>query len=750
MFRSIVRHRKAVLVLFAVLTVICLFCRQLVSVNYDLNDYLPEESNSTVSIDMLEDEFDSSVPNARVMVSDVTLSEALAYKDALLAIDGVTDVTWLDDAVDISSPLEMQDQDVVEDYYLDDNALFSVTIDDDKRVDAVYAIEDLVGDAGALTGTAVSVAHSTTDMLQEIAIVAVFAVIIVLIILALTTTSWLMPLLILLGLGVAILINMGTNLMFGEVSYITNAAAAVLQLAISLDFSVFLLHRYMECRHTTESVAEDMVQAMCKSSTAILSSACAVMAGFLALCAMRFLIGPDLGLVLAKGILISLICTFTFTPCLIVACERGIVASEHHSFMPSFKHFGGFVGRVSIPLALVFLLLPVPAYLASTSSDTEYYYGSTHMFNEGTTVGDDTKLINDTFGESDTYVLMVPCGDAGQEVALAESLQQIPQVSSIISYTETVGAAIPAEMLATSDLEELQSDNYRRLVLSVDVGNEGDETFDLVAQIRAIAEDAYPGAWYLAGEGVSTTDMMSTIVEDKETVDLISIVAIIVVLLIATQSIVTPFILLLVIQTCIWVNFALPYFTGEPIFYMVYLIVSSIQLGVTVDYAILISDRYKEARQTLPKYEAVRAVMMNSTVAVSTSALALMAAGFLLYEFSSNAVLSQIGFYLAVGALMSLAAVLLVLPGYLLLFDRLIGWTTHNSHFVPNPPREKRGKRAGEVPAPAAAATASAVSAEPAAPSPHDMTVKVCPVAGETVVNAPDGSIIRVIVQGDE
>ncbi|MDD5953457.1 MAG: MMPL family transporter [Oscillospiraceae bacterium] len=669
-YTAIVKGRKPILVIFLVCTAVCLILQQFVSVDYDINDYLPEDTPSTVSINVMEEEFDGGIPNARVMVSNVTIPQALALKEKIKDVEGVTSVTWLDDSVNIKTPIETMDPDLVETYYKDQSALFTVAIKEESRISAVDAIRQIIGEDNAMSGSSVSTAVSTTSTVAEIQVITIIAVLFVLLVLIFTTRSWLDPLIILLGLGVAIAINGGTNLIFGEISFVTNAAGNVLQLAVSLDYSVFLLHRFEECRKETSNVKEAMVNALCKSTTSILSSGLTTVIGFLALVLMQFRIGPDLGLALAKGVAISLITVFVFMPSLILITYKWIDKTTHRPFLPSFKRFGKLVSHVTIPLACVFVLTIVPAYLASNSND--YYYGSSHIFGTNTQLGSDTQKIEDVFGKNDTYVLLVPTGDLSQEKALSNALQELPQVSDVISYVDTVGAEIPKEYLDADTLAQLQSDHYSRMVLNIDAEYEGEETFSLVEQVRGIAEQYYPGSYYLAGEGVSTYDLMKTVTQDMLKVNLVAIAAVFLVLLITLRSIILPVILVLNIETAIWINLAIPYFSGSTIFYIAYLIISSIQLGATVDYAILMTDRYKENRERLPKKDAVVQTISDVTISILTSGSVLTVVGLLLGYLSSNQLLAQLGIFIGRGAICSLIIVLLVLPGLLYLFDRLI------------------------------------------------------------------------------
>ena len=663
----VVRHCKIILTIFVFTSIFCAILKNMVAVNYDMNDYLPDSSASTISLDVMDEEFDGAIPNARVMIRDVTIPEALEYKKRLEEVDGVTDVTWLDDTESIELPLSVLDEDIVETYYKDNNALFSVTIEEESRIAAVEAIRDVIGDDNAMAGSAVSTASATINTVKEIQKIGIAGVLFVLFVLILTTESWLEPFIILVGLGGAILINGGTNIIFGEISFVSNAAGSILQLAVSLDYSVFLIHRFEECRKKNTNVKKAMVEALCKSTTSILSSGLTTVIGFLALVLMRFKLGPDLGLVLAKGIAISLITVFVFMPALILSVYRFMDKTKHRSFMPRFCKLGRFVRRVAIPMVVLFAVVIIPAYLASNSND--FYFGSSHMFGEETTVGRDKTAIEEVFGESDTYVLMVPQGDTATETELSEELQSLPYVTDIISYVDMAGAEIPMEYLDEDTLSKLISENYSRMVLSVDLPYEGNDTFQFVKKVRSIADKYYPDESYLAGEGVSTYDLMETVTSDMTKVNFAAIFAVFVVLLLSLKSVFLPAVLVLSIETAIWLNLAVPYFAGSTVFYVAYLIISSIQLGATVDYAILMTDRYRENRQRLGRGAAVVQTISDVTVSILTSGSVMAAVGMLMGYVSSNQLLAQLGILLGRGAILSLVIVLFVLPGILYLFD---------------------------------------------------------------------------------
>lgn len=669
-YTAVLKHRKAVLAVFAVAFVACLICSQLVSVNYEIADYLPPETASTISLELLNQEFGGGVPNARVMVTNVTVPEALEYKQKLKEIDGVQGVTWLDDSVDVTTPLAMLDPGTVQTHYKDGNAVFSVTIDTSKQLTAVEEIRTLIGEENAVTGSAASTADATATTVTEVMRVTVIAVLFVLFVLVITTTSWAEPVLVLAGLGVAIMLNNGSNLLFGEISFVTNAAGSVLLLAVSLDYSVFLLHRFEECRHTSPDAESAMVDALCKSTSSILSSGLTTVIGFVALMLMQFRLGVDLGMALAKGVAICLLTVFLLTPSMTLCCYKLIDKTRHRSFMPSFKGLGKLVLKIGVPMVCIFAVVVAPAYLSSNAN--EYLYGSSAMFNEETRYGRDTAAIEEVFGKSDTFVLMVPKGDTATQTAISNELHELPHITSIISYVDMAGAEIPNAYLDADTLAQLEGENYCRMVLTTNLSEESAETFTLVENIRAIAEKYYPGDHYLAGKGPTNYDMKASITSDMTVVNLVAIGSVLLILLLTARKLLLPVLLVLCIETAVWLNMAIPYFADQPIYYLAYLIISSVQLGATVDYAILLSGRYQENRERLEKKEAVVQTISDVFVSIMTSGSAMTVVGLLLGYMSTNQLLAQLGVFIGRGAIFSLVIVLFVLPGMLYLFDRVV------------------------------------------------------------------------------
>ena len=667
-FNGVIRFRLPIMLIFLVAAICGAFASQKVKVDYNINDYLPESSASTVALDKMQKEFKGAIPNARVAIKNVTYAQALDYKKKLENVKGVESVTWLDDTNVLDVPIEVLDQDTVASYYKDQTALYTVTIKEEDINETVPAIRKVIGEENAMTGSAVSTAIATSSTIKEIQKITVIAILVVLFVLIVTTTSWIEPFIVLFGIGVAVMINAGSNLIFGEISFVTNAAGNILQLAVSLDYSVFLIHRFQECRTKYSNPKEAMNEAVCKSMTSIMSSGLTTVIGFLALLFMRFLLGPDLGKVLAKGIGISLLVVFLFMPGVILACYPLMDKLTHRDWMPSFRKFGKLVSKITIPLAVVFCLAILPSYYLSNHNT--YYYGSSHIFGKGTQYGDDTAFIEDTFGIKDTYVLLVPNTSDQTQRELCKKLKENKQVASITALVDIIGPGVPQEMIPTSIAEQLRSENYSRILLSVRVPYEGDQTFALVQQLRKTAQKYYGKDYYLAGEGVSTYDLKETITADMVKVNLVAIGAVFVVLILTMKSLVAPIVLVLTIETAIWINLTIPYMQHKPIFYIAYLIISSVQLGATVDYAILFNDRYQECRERFSQKESITEAISQTAVSMLTSGITLTTVGFLLGIISTHGLLSQLGYLLGKGTICSLISVLFVLPGMLCLTER--------------------------------------------------------------------------------
>lgn len=672
------RHKKTVTAVFLIATAVSMVASLMVSINYNLMDYLPDEAPSTVALNVMDEEYTTGTPNARLMLENVSVPDVLKIKEQIKKVDGVEEVSWLDDAANIYQPLEFIEQKTLDEYYVDNNALLTITLNVDKQEDAVDEIRKIAPGA-PLCGSAIDSVTAVQQTSKEIQKIMVFVVLLVFGILILTTESYFEPVLFLLAIGVAIMLNRGTNLILGEISFVTNAAGSVLQLAVSMDYSIFLLHRFAEMRQEYDDVEQAMLMAVKKSFGSVMSSGLTTVMGFAALIIMKFKIGPDMGIVMAKAIAISLFSVMMFLPSATLLSYKLIDRTQHKPFMPPFTKFGEIVTKFRRPILIIFLIVTIPSFLGQ--SKNKFTYGSSGIYGEGTTFGDDTAKIEAVFGKSNLMALMVPVGSQYKEKQLSEDLMAMPLVSSVISYAETAGITIPTEFLPEDTISKLISGKYSRFVITVDTDAEGDDAFAMTEKVRQTAANYYGDTYLLVGTTVNSYDLKDTVTVDNERVNFLSILAIALILLLNFKSISIPIILLMVIEASIWINLTVPYFADENLFYIGYLIISSIQLGATVDYAILYADRYIDNRSRMNSIDATKASSAETSLSILTSAIILAAAGLMLGFISTNGIISQLGVLVGRGAILSSVLVLLVLPALINLFDKVIYKTTLHLNF---------------------------------------------------------------------
>lgn len=675
----VIDHKKPIVWLTLALAVIGTVMTFLVPINYNLSEYLPETTESMRAVDTMEEEFGMAVPNARVMVDDVCVTEALEYKERLEAAAGVDDVMWLDDVADLSIPLEMLDADTVSAYYKDGHALFDVTIASGAESEAMDAIYGTIGEGGHASGQSVSTAEMKSMTITEVINGILILVPLILLVLVLSTTSWVEPILFLLAIGVSVLMNMGSNLFMGEVSFIAFMVAPVLQLAVSLDYAIFLLHAFQRFRETEPDVESAMRAAMKKSFSSIAASAATTFFGFAALCFMQFQIGMDLGLALVKGIVLSFLCVVIFLPAFTLMAYKLIDKTRHRRLLPTFRGAGKYLAPLRIPVFLIVIALIVPCFLAQ--SNTQFTYGMGSVEGSQTRASLDAEAIEDTFGQSEATVILIPNDDRAREAELVAELEQIPHVTSVISYTNAVGMAIPVEFLDESITSQFYSDNYARVIVYADTENEGDVAFGVVEQIREKAGALYGDESMSAGYATSLYDMHAVVTVDNQTTNLIAICAIILVLLLTFKSATLPVILLATIESAIFINLAVPYLTGDSLNYLGFLVINTVQLGATVDYAILFTDNYRKNRQAMAVRPALSRTLGDTFFSILVSASILSMTGAVLWLTSSNNIVSVLGLLLCRGTLLSFLLVVTFLPGALLIFDRIIKKTTWRANF---------------------------------------------------------------------
>ena len=673
-FRSVIRHPKTVLFVFIAATIASAICIPFVKVNYDFAAYLPQGTASTISIEKMKDVFDEPLPNGRMYVEGLSIVDAKALYEDLKGVDGILSISWLGDFVDVGAPLSIYDEDLVSAWKSDNGFLYQIALDETLDFQAMEQGRELAAQYTdgkvAYAGTQVNTGFAKNSSGWEVKLIMLMGLVVIALILLLTSTSWFEPILFLIAICIAIVINLGTNIFKGEISFVTQICAAILQLAVSMDYAIVMLNTYRETHRLNPNREEAMTKAMSKSLDVIFSSFATTFFGFLSLSVMSLLIGWDMGIVLAKGVMLSFISVMLLLPVLIIIFEKPIARLTHKPILPSFAKFGRACAKISPVMAVIVVLLTAPAFIAS--QNIPFVYGASGFVEEGSTLYDETMLVNEEFGANEQWVLIVPSNQWANEKAMIAELEDLPIVDQVISYTTSGGDGVPTAMVDQSTLEQLMKDGYSRLVVSTKVVTENQVAFDAVRDVRAIADKYYPEESYLVGASVSSFDLSTTVSSDMLKVTLAAIISIGLVLLFVFRNGFLPFILVLTIETAIWFNLSIPYLAGTELQYIGYLVISSIMLGATVDYTIIMAKSYEEQRESLPKKEAIRAAIGNSAVTILTSATILTVCGVLIGLISSNAVIASLGMLIGRGAFISAINTFLLLPTLLVLFDKPI------------------------------------------------------------------------------
>ncbi|WP_027964106.1 efflux RND transporter permease subunit [Halalkalibacillus halophilus] len=675
---KIIKHKKPVVWIFILVALISSVATLFVSVNHNMMDYLPDDSPSMEAVDLMEESFDEPVENTQILIQDVSVPEALDYKQNIAAVEGVTSVTWLDDTADLKTPIAMMDDDLLDQYYSEKDALITAFIEEGYEVSATDEIYELIGEDNAVGGEVAETAESQRMASSESMYAAMLLVPIIIIILIFSTNSWVEPVFFLTAIGVSVVINLGTNIFTGEISFVTQSVAPILQLAVSLDYAIFLLHSFAEYRRRVADPTEAMKLAMKRSFPAITASATTTFFGFIALTFMNFEIGADLGFNLVKGIVFSYISVIIFLPALTLMFYKWIDKTQHRPFMPSFKKLGPNVLKFRIPALIIVGLLLVPAFLGQ--GQTSFIYGMGDQ-PEDSRLGGDEALIDETFGQNTPMVVLVPRGDVANEEALVEELESLNDVSSAIAYVNMVDTAIPPGYLGEEQTSAFYSEEFARITLYTNTGSEGDRAFSLVEEVRDTSEQFYGEETAVLGESVTLFDIKDTVERDNTVVNWLTVIGIAMVLFVTFRSLLMPVILLITIQSAVWFNLSVPYFMDSTLVFVGYLVVSTVQLAATVDYGILFTENYMKYRQSMSAREAIVKTINEKIFAIFVSASILSSVGFILWITSSNPIVGSVGLLLGRGALLAFIMVVFLLPALLLVFDKLIGKTTWKSNF---------------------------------------------------------------------
>ncbi len=674
-FKSIIKRKKIVIITFACLAALCGVLMLGVGQNYDMSKYLPDDSESKAGIDVLKKEFNYN-GMALLMLEDKSIAQVLDIKAQIDEVEGVKNVIWLDDIADIKQPVEFIDEDIKSNYLNGNDALIHIVFEDDDYAEttrlAIDEIKSKLGEDALLSGNAVDSYILVKSVSGNIMTGILIALAIVLLILILTTHSFIEVVLFLITIGVSILLNMGTNVIFGEISYMTFACAAVLQMAISMDYSIFLLHRFEHERTMESDPAKAMAKAAKASFSSVISSGMTTIVGFVALIFMSYTIGADMGLVLAKGIVLSLVCVMLLMPPLAVVFSKAIDRTRHRRLLPTMKNLQhALSGKARYIVLALLAAVSVICYLAQDNNTILY---STSNIGDPKQSAINEK-IEDGFGKCSDFVVIVPNGSVTQEYGMAEELKGLSYVANVQGLYAFVDPEIPGQIVPDDIKEEFISENYSRYIVSVNAGIETEEAFSAVTGIRQIASKWFEES-YVTGTSPVVFDIRNAASGDFSLIAILSIVFVGIILLLTFRSLSIPLILMFIIETSIWINMSIPYFTGTPMIFIGYMVISAIQLGATIDYAILMTNYYLEGRKTMDKRAASEYAVEKAGVSILMSALVLSAAGFVVSATFTQQAMSQLGSLIGRGAILSGVLTIFVLPQVLTLLDKVISKTT--------------------------------------------------------------------------
>ena len=677
--RAVIRHRKAVVALFAALTLFGAACIGQVKVNGDFSDYLPPTTPSTVAIDVMNDSFDNDVANLRAYVQGIDLMQAKELAETFAARDDVLASEWLGDNLDIGVPLETQDQDTLAAWRDADGYLFQLTVSAANAQEQIESIRaDALGTAGAascaIDGSAANNANVMDSVERDLSIIMPLAVLIVLIVMAIASTSFLHPIIALTAIGAAIVMNMGSNIIQGEVSSVTQMVGAVLQLAVSMDYSIVLLTNYGRATREFADPEEACVQAMSRSLPVVASSAAVTFFGFLSLTFMQFLIGRDMGIVLAKGIALSFLSITLFMPCLLHMLRRATAKLEHRPFLPPFSRFARACRTVAVPALVLALAVAAPAFIAQDM--TKFNYGSSKNIAETAQVKLDQQTIDERFGKEQTWVILVPQEQWGHENALVAKLEALPTTTSVTSYGTIAGSTTPLALADSESVSALISGGYSRIVVASAVGDEDDAAYELVKRVRGLCAEEYGDNYHLLGDTVSYYDIRDVATQDMVTVRVASLLAIALVLIIMFRSLSIPAILLFCIEVSIWINLSIPYFMDTSTSYIGFLVIDAVQLGAAVDYSIIFAHQYLKLRESDPGRAPgghARDAISGAALPILTSSVILMLSALGIYLFSSSPMVQELGLLICRGALIADLIIFTVMPTLFLARDKVLG-----------------------------------------------------------------------------
>lgn len=674
----ICKHRKFILILTLVLLIPSVIGMKATRINYDILVYLPDNIETIKGENILSEDFNMGA-FSMIILDNMDTKDILSLENKIKELDNVEKAVSIADITGTGFPIEMLPDEVKDAFYKDDSTLMLVTFKDqissDSTLEAVEKIRDITDEHCKVSGMTSTVLDTRNLSDSEIVIYVIIAVILCLIVLEIALDSYLAPILLLLNIGIAILFNMGSNIFLGQISYITKAISAVLQLGVTMDFAIFLYHSYMQEKEKTSDIYEAMKNAICKTLLSVVGSSITTIAGFLALCSMDLTLGRDIGIVMAKGVFLGVICVVTVLPAMLLQFNSLIEKTKHKEILPKFTHVKNFVLKHYKAIAISFIIiLPIAFY---GYQKTDIYYNLDKSLPDSLESISANKELKDKFDMVSMELLLVNKDMPDYQVSqMINEIENVDGIKWCIGYSKICDLGIPKEVLPSSISDIFQNDKYQMIIINSQYEMATDELNAQVDTLNGIIKK-YDSNAILAGEGPLMKDLVEISNHDFNSVNTVSIAIIFIIMIVVLKSATLPIILITVIEFAIFINMGIPYYTGTVLPFIASIVIGTIQLGATIDYAILITTKYITGRKEgLDKKEAISNALGTSIGSIVVSGLCFFGATFGVGAYSKIEMIGSLCTLMSRGAIVSMICVIALLPAFLMIFDKLICKTT--------------------------------------------------------------------------
>ena len=678
--KAVVKHRILILIVVLVLMIPSVLGIAGTRINYDMLDYLPEDMETVIGQNELLEDFGKGAFSF-IIVEDMPAKDVAALKEKIEQVDHVETVLWYDSIADLSIPMELLPDKIYNEFNTENATMMAVFFDtstsSDITMDAIREIRQIAGKQCFVSGMSALVTDLKDLCEKEEPIYVGIAVLLACVAMLVFLDSWLVPFVFLASIGMMILLNLGTNYFMGEISYITKALSAVLQLAVTMDYSIFLWHSYNEQRTRCDDNKTAMAVAIKETLASVVGSSITTVAGFIALCFMSFTMGRDLGIVMAKGVLLGVLGCVTVLPALILVFDKPLQKTKHKSLIPNRGGFAKGVVRIFPVFIVIFALLISPAYYGYSKTNDEVYYDMGQCLPEDMEYVIANSKLSEDFDIASTHMLLVDANLPAKSVrSMMKEMEQVDGVKYVLGLESVIGSRIPEEILPESITSILKNDKWELLLINSEYKVASDAVNDQISDLNTILKK-YDESGMLIGEAPCMKDMIETTSHDFQVVNAISILAIFIIIALVEKSLSLPFILISVIEVAIFINLGLPHYLGQSLPFIAPICISTIQLGATVDYAILMTTRYKAERiRGNGKKDAVWTALSTSIPSIIVSGMGLFAATFGVAIYSDIDIIGSMCMLMARGAVVSMLAVIFILPALLLLCDKIICATT--------------------------------------------------------------------------